>query len=1129
MMQQYELIEKKLEQFIKKYYYNELIKGGILFLATGLLYFIIILTLEYFLWLSPFFREILFWAFILVEISLFSKFIIYPVTKLFKITKGIDHQYASKVIGRSFPEVNDRLTNILQLRTMEQDSDLVLQSIEQKAAQIKPVPFQNAIDFRSNIPYLKYAFFPILIMLLIAVTGKYDLFTDSYERVVNYKQAYEPPAPFKIKVLNDSLVTTDQDPFTVEAKTIGDISPESMRIHMDNGRSFLMKSKDNNSFRFDIEQLKESRSFYLSANKVRSKNYDIKVLSVPMIDNIKLMADVPEHTGMSDKQVDGTGNIEIPEGTKLTWQVNTTATKQLKIELNDSVHQFKRENKRFEFSRRLFNSSRYVLSSSNQFLKDHDRLDYSIQVMKDELPEIKVQMKKDSLDADKKYFSGTVSDDYGISRISMVYYPMDNEKKAKRIVLKKPGATFARFYYTFPNERLDLLEGKTYGYYFKTLDNDGVNGYKTTRSSTYFFRKRTREEQKEEQLQRQSESIENMEKNLKELKKNESNLEELKKIQREKNKLDYADKKRIQDFIKRQKQQQELMERFNKSMKENLSKQNDRQEDPRKKDLLKRLESNEENIKKNEDLLEELDKYNKKLEDEDLQKDLEAYEKETEKQKRNLEEILELTKRYYVEEKTRNITKELERLAKEQKELAEEKRENESLSQDSLNKDFDKVSKELDSLQKENKKLKEPYPLPDNKEEKKSIKKEQEDAKKNLEESEASSSKEQQQQSEENAKQSQQNAAKKMKEMSQKMNSMMQMAGQQQAQEDAEMLRRILQNLLVYSKEQETLMDKFRSINDQSPNFGEYLNKQATLRENFEHVDDSLFALALRNPMIGQKITDKITEVDYNIEKSLEKLADNQIRVGTSKQQFAMKYANDLANMLDSSLDQMQQMLGKGSGKGAKGKGKGKGQGQGKGFQLSDIIKSQEELAKQMKKGMKEGNKPSKKGKQGKSGKKGGEKGGKNGKGQRDGNGNKKGGSERENGELYEIYKKQQMLKNQLKDLIKQQGLEDDSGKLEKSMEQLEKELLMKGFSNASLKRMEQIKHELLKLKDAAQKQNMSNKRRSTTNRKAFSNRSKEQIDQAKDYFKRVEILNRQNLPLQIKYQSLIKRYFDRE
>lgn len=53
-------IQEKLEQFIKKYYINELIRGGILFFATGLLYFLITLLVEYFLWLSPTGRTILF-------------------------------------------------------------------------------------------------------------------------------------------------------------------------------------------------------------------------------------------------------------------------------------------------------------------------------------------------------------------------------------------------------------------------------------------------------------------------------------------------------------------------------------------------------------------------------------------------------------------------------------------------------------------------------------------------------------------------------------------------------------------------------------------------------------------------------------------------------------------------------------------------------------------------------------------------------------------------------------------------------------------------------------------------------------------------------------------------------------
>ncbi|MFT4699222.1 MAG: hypothetical protein ACI9SJ_002388, partial [Flavobacteriaceae bacterium] len=42
-MSSFNIIQQKLEQFIKKYYTNELIKGIILFLAIGLLYFLITL------------------------------------------------------------------------------------------------------------------------------------------------------------------------------------------------------------------------------------------------------------------------------------------------------------------------------------------------------------------------------------------------------------------------------------------------------------------------------------------------------------------------------------------------------------------------------------------------------------------------------------------------------------------------------------------------------------------------------------------------------------------------------------------------------------------------------------------------------------------------------------------------------------------------------------------------------------------------------------------------------------------------------------------------------------------------------------------------------------------------------
>ena len=80
-------IQLKLEGFIRKYYTNELIKGTILFVALGLLYFLATLLLEHFLWLNKFARTVLFWLFILVELALIIKFIWLPVAKLFKLQK----------------------------------------------------------------------------------------------------------------------------------------------------------------------------------------------------------------------------------------------------------------------------------------------------------------------------------------------------------------------------------------------------------------------------------------------------------------------------------------------------------------------------------------------------------------------------------------------------------------------------------------------------------------------------------------------------------------------------------------------------------------------------------------------------------------------------------------------------------------------------------------------------------------------------------------------------------------------------------------------------------------------------------------------------------------------------------
>src|SRR5690606_30903576 len=252
----------------------------------------------------------------------------------------------------------------------------------------------------------------------------------------------------------------------------------------------------------------------------------------------------------------------------------------------------------------------------------------------------------------------------------------------------------------------------------------------------------------------------------------------------------------------------------------------------------------------------------------------------------------------------------------------------------------------MDELQKENEGLKKPMDIPKDKPGEKQVDEEQEKATDKLEEKKPGE-----------AGKNQKKAGQKMKEMSKSMQMQMQAGGSESIEEDVKMLRQIVDNLVVFSFEQEDLMENFKKIEYGNPIFGKKLNVQNDLKTNFEHIDDSIFALSLRQPLIGSQINNSLTEIQYNIDKSLERLAQNQGRQGIGNQQYTITGANDLAVLLSDLLNnmqmQMQMAMGAGGGKGNPSPGS---SGEGK-FQLPDIIQKQEDLNEKMKEGLEKGQK----------------------------------------------------------------------------------------------------------------------------------------------------------------------------
>ncbi len=1128
-MEKSNAIYDKLEQFINKFYTNELLRGTIFFVGLGLLYFIFTLFIEYFLWLKPMARTILFWMFIAVELFLLFRFILFPIFKLFKLQKGINFDDASNIIGNHFNEVGDKLTNFLQLSQDKNKSELLLASIDQKANSLQPIPFGNAINFGKNTKYLPLAVIPILFFLFFLLSGKGTILSQSFNRVVHFKQQFLPPAPFVFQVLNQNLQTEQNQDFLLKVKTIGNIVPENTMIFIGD-ESYFMESNKAGEFQFVIPKPKGNINFHLEANEVSSNDYELSVVTVPSIVNFQMQLNFPGYLTKKAEVINGTGNAIIPEGTKVTWRMTTLATQKVEWLDANSKYAFSKQENQFLLSKNINQNTDYQIVTSNNKVQNYEKLNYNISVVKDQFPTINVNNAPDTLKVAKNYVLGQVSDDYGLSKLQIVYYPKSKPNEVKRGTIAVKKEIYDQFVFAFPSN-LTIQDGVAYEYYFEIFDNDAPHNYKSSKSAVFSHRESTEVEKEDELMQQQNDNINSLEKSLKAQEKQQSEMDKLQKMGKEKESLEFKEQQKVNDFLQRQKKQDQMMKEFAEKMKENLDKVKTDKKDELKELLKDRLEKVDKDFEKNKKLLDELKELNDKIKKEELFEKMEKLKQNSKNQTKSLEQLVELTKKYYVEKKAEQIADKLDKLAEKQDKLSEDEKENNSAKQEEVNKEFDKIQDELKELNKENQELKSPVDLPDTAPKEKSIDEDLKNASDQL-----------QKQQKDKAKPKQKSASKKMKQMSQDMQESMQQGEQEQMEEDIAMLRQILDNLLAYSFSQEDVMKQFKGLKRGSPSFNKNLKIQQDLRQQFKHVDDSLFAMSLRNTKIAEDVTKEIGNVQYNVDKALETLAEANVSKGTSHQQFATAASNKLADMLADNLNNMQMSMS------MPGAGKPK-PGQGDGMQLPDIIKKQESLGEKMKKGMKPGQKPGE-GQDGKDGKEGEKEGGKEGKGKegkegKDGKGkdgkNGQGGAsggqgnkEGENGEdgegdakaIMEIYKEQQQLREALQNELNKKGLGGNGQNALDQMKQLEKQLLNKGFNNEALQKILNIKYELLKLEKAVQQQGEEKKRQSETNKKDFNNTSNALPQRLQDYINSIEILNRQTLPLRDNFNQKVQEYF---
>ena len=905
----YQSLIQKLDQFIRKYYTNEVIRGGIFAFTYVIVFFLAINLLEYYLYLSSTLRKLLFLGFIFSSLIVLFRFVFYPILLYFKLGKTISHEQASSIIGNHFKEVSDKLLNILQLKKLEtlDEYSLVNASIYQKINEMKLISFSQAVDLIQNKKYLKYLLPPAILMLGIALFSP-NVFKQGTKRLYYSDLAFEKEAPFKFVVKNKSLKTLQYEAFTIEATTEGEVEPSELYIETE-GNKFKMRQTEKNQYSYDFSNLQKDVKFKLFANGFYSKEYMLTVVAKPIIKGFSIYADYPAYTGKPDETLDNTGDMTVPAGTRLTWKVKTQSATSLSISFGDTAKVLSATSEgQYSFAKTFINTQAYKMKLSGDGLDDADSISYTIAVIPDLYPQIDVAEKRDSLNDRYFYYLGEISDDYGIKRLTFNYQITRAEKDdgvvSKSIDIPFQPGTSSAFQYFWNITELGISPGDKMTYYFEVWDNDGVRGSKSSKSGIKSFDMPTENELQKEFEKDSKEIKDDLQESIKDAQKLKKEMQDLQEKLLDKKNLNWDDKKKISDALEKQKQLEEQIKQLNEKFKQNLEKQDEykkqtesiKEKQNQLKELFDAVMNDE--MKK---LYEKLQKMLENIQKKEAVEKMDDMKQNAEKTEKDLDRMLELYKKLELQQKTQETIDKLEKLAEKQEKLAEKSEQKNSDAkelkekQDELNKEMDAAKKDLEDIEKLNKETESEADTKETKEEMDKAEQDMKDAEENLKKNDKSS-----------ASKNQKSAAKNMKNAAKKLAKIKADMEAEESEEDMQALRQLLKNILTISFDQEKLMKEVKNTDINNPKYPDLMKEQQRIVENSRMVEDSLYALAKRVFQIKSFVTKQMTDVNKYLDLSKKEMEERNTYKASGFQQFVMTGLNNLALMLSETQQQMQ-------------------------------------------------------------------------------------------------------------------------------------------------------------------------------------------------------------------------------
>ncbi len=937
----YSQIQNKLKGLKKKIIKISFISSFLSILFWGLGITFCFLLAEYIFYMETPFRTaaFFFWSAALI-IAIFI-FLIHPARLLSGSSEDVSAKNLSIAVGGHFPEINDRLLNIIQLFNNKKESGIFYSSALIDQALIKYGQPALKLDFNSVISLnpvkkqLQYLLIPLLILassFIIHPTGFYNAFN----RLIHPYTAFAGPIPFSFMVEPGSTDAVKGEDLTIKVFVKGE-SPESLILYTKTEDQekfrpleFISLSPDyynctiknvKESFHYFIEGRKNGR--FLKKFKLTSETYIISLLHRPEVSRFQVKLNYPEYSGLPSKILpDNSGNITALKGTKVDISISPNKpvteakinfaagpSKDLDILVSSMKTGFT-----------LIKDNRYWFSlKDRQGLENPEPIKYKINIMPDEYPFISVIQPGRDIDIGEDMLISFIlktGDDFGLSTLRLAYkkvYPGDERMGIKRkfqfipVQLNDFSGSARETFFTWHLDDLDLLPDDRIVYYFEVFDNDNISGPKNTVSPTFYARYPSLYEIFSEVEKEQNVQLSEMESLLKESK---DVQEKLKKVSRELKKnreLDWKKKKTLDNAVKKQDDLNKKLDQAEKKMdqlvekieKNSLTSQQTLKKYLEIQKILQELKSPQ--LRK---AMENMKKAMEKLNPPNIQQLSQNMQLKQEEFLKKLERTYNLLKQIQLEQKMDEVVKKAEELLTRQKDITEKVKKGDTgkeqvQREQKLSKDTDALQKNLNDLMK---KMENDLSAPKN--QLKSTEKYMKE--KQIAGDMKNMSRDIQEKKTEKAASKGKNIESKLDNVKKQLQNAQNQMRNQQKQAVQKGLQDAVKNILALSKKQEELRESTKILGRTSPQMRENANKQNDLHSGLSRTTNKLMELSNKTFYVTQEMGKSISKALSSMKKSISSFEQRNSGNAAQMQSNALGALNETAMNIQSSLNSLK-------------------------------------------------------------------------------------------------------------------------------------------------------------------------------------------------------------------------------